>query len=148
MGTRYQFSGVINAAHFFRSAHLFRLVPVSNRLCLVFLFFLPFFVCFHASSCFVQVCSLASSLSYELPLVLAGTSEGTVFAFKLREHPPNMEGGGEPGGTGNDAKTDVWNNVSRPADRQTELGMVVMKFQHTRKSIDRLSCSREQVRLS
>lgn len=95
--------------------------------------------------CFLQVSCLASSLSFQAPLVLAGTSEGTVFAFRLR-HPSSI-GGGTPG-TDDSTERSVRNYASHPGDGQTELGVVVMKFQHTRRSIERVSCSREQVRFS
>lgn len=75
--------------------------------------------------------------------MLAGTTEGTVFAFRLRD--PSNTGEGTPG-TDSRTESDVWNSVSHPADGHAELGVVVMKFQHTRRSIERVSCSREQVR--
>lgn len=75
--------------------------------------------------------------------MLAGTTEGTVFAFRLRD--PSVSRGGTPD-TDNRTERDVQNGVSHPTDGRTELGVVVMKFQHTRKAIERVSCSREQVR--
>lgn len=77
--------------------------------------------------------------------MLAGTTEGTVFAFRLRD--PSISGEGPPG-TDKRTETDALNSVANPTDGQTELGVVVMKFQHTRKAIERVSCSREQVRCS
>lgn len=93
-----------------------------------------------------------------MPLVLAGTVEGTVFAFHLQqqEQPWNgtshddqgdsdEEGGGRgdggvPGGASRA-------QVLRPDGKggKAELGVLLMKFEHTRKSIEGVCCSQEQV---
>lgn len=79
------------------------------------------------------------SISYQVPLVLAGTVEGTVFAFAVYEppgdaFPPSVTGGGR--------------GVSTPSGvgvGKAGLGRVLMKFEHTRRRIHNISCSRYQV---
>lgn len=87
-----------------------------------------------------QVSCLACSLSYQVPLLLAGTTEGTVFVFSMPEPTALVARDGSGDGR----------RVSRPSDmvagvRETELGTVLMKFEHTTVSIESVSCSQEQV---
>lgn len=100
-----------------------------------------------------KVSCLAASLFFQLPLVLAGTSEGTVFAFQLEHQSPfsnserDGEGeiGGGGGGVGANGTAGVLVQRSDGTTGKTELGVVLMKFEHTRDPIDAVSCSREEV---
>lgn len=98
----------------------------------------------------VKVSCLAASLSPTVPIVLAGTVEGTVFAFHLlqaqeRSHQRGREAeddrptvGGGGGGSAASGRDD-------PVGR-TELGTVLMKFEHTSEPIEGVCYSQEQVR--
>lgn len=80
-------------------------------------------------------------MSYEAPLVLAGTAEGTVFAFAVSD--PSRDGfpqGVAGGGKG-------FSTMSGVSVGKAGLGRVLMKFEHTRRCIDSISCSRYQVGL-
>lgn len=117
---------------------------------------------------------LAASLSPQVPLVLAGTKGGTVFAFHLQEqhhassqrqryldndldsHGHGANGGGDgfaaaaaaggaPAGEGGVPTRTQIPRSDGTAD-QTELGAVLMKFEHTRGSIEGVCSSEEQVR--
>lgn len=80
-------------------------------------------------------------MSYQVPLVLAGTAEGTVFAFALSDPPKDgcpqdVTGGGKG-----------FSIMSGVGVGKAGLGRVLMKFEHTRRCIDSISCSRYQVGL-
>lgn len=85
---------------------------------------------------------MAATLSYDVPLVLAGTAEGTVFAFPLRQP---LSDAADGGATDNDRGVLGVSAVSGVGVGKAQLGLVLMKFEHTRKSIKGVSCSREQV---
>ncbi|CAN0466427.1 unnamed protein product, partial [Ectocarpus sp. 8 AP-2014] len=102
-----------------------------------------------------KVSCLAASLSPKVPLVLAGTAEGTVFAFHLlqAQEPSDRRdreaeddrptvGYGDRGGRGGS----VASGRERPdnAVGRTELGAVLMKFEHTSEPIEGVCCSQEQ----
>ncbi|CAM9540129.1 unnamed protein product [Ectocarpus sp. 4 AP-2014] len=102
-----------------------------------------------------QVSCLAASLSPTVPIVLAGTVEGTVFAFHLlrAQEPSDRRDGeaeddrpavgyGDRGGRGGNAAS----GRERPDDAvgRTELGAVLMKFEHTSEPIEGVCCSQEQ----
>ncbi|CAM9286449.1 unnamed protein product [Scytosiphon promiscuus] len=105
-----------------------------------------------------QVSCLSASLSFQPPLVLAGTVEGTVFAFHLRHREPSNEtnhdsegssdeggvGGGVGGGVPGEAGPRAQVLRSDATAGKMELGVLLMKFEHTRKSIEGVCCSQEQ----
>lgn len=81
-------------------------------------------------------------MSYQVPLVLAGTAEGTVFAFAVSDPsrgagPQGVAGGGKG-----------FSTMSGVGVGKAGLGRVLMKFEHTRRCMDNISCSRYQVGLS
>ncbi|CAM9837402.1 unnamed protein product [Pylaiella littoralis] len=107
-----------------------------------------------------QVSCLRASLSLRVPIVLAGTAEGTVFAFHLQDEessPSSSEregevGGDGGGGGGGSRKTGEGTEAENAqvlrsggtAVGKTELGVVLMKFEHTRQLIQGVCCSQEQ----
>lgn len=109
----------------------------------------------------LKVSCLRASLSFQVPVVLAGTAEGTVFAFHLqedesstsststseREGESSFNGDGGGGGNAGEGRETGSAQVSRADGTvgKTELGVVLMKFEHTRQSIQGVCCSQEQV---